>query len=65
VGHWSGRQPRLDAVAVAQRDLGVLLDSHAVDVGDVTLHVVEAGPVGGPPVLLLHGFPSSGTRGRA
>jgi epoxide hydrolase 4 len=57
VGHWSGNQPRLDAVSVAQRDLGVLLDSHSVDVGDVALHVVEAGPAGGPPVLLLHGFP--------
>lgn len=25
--------------------------------GEVELHVVEAGPVDGPPVLLLHGFP--------
>lgn len=28
-----------------------------VAVGDVRLHVVEAGPAGGPPVVLLHGFP--------
>jgi pimeloyl-ACP methyl ester carboxylesterase len=28
-----------------------------VSVGDVRLHVVEAGPAGGPPVVLLHGFP--------
>ncbi|HZD10319.1 MAG TPA: alpha/beta hydrolase, partial [Candidatus Binatia bacterium] len=28
-----------------------------VDVGGVTLHVVEAGPAAGPLVILLHGFP--------
>jgi pimeloyl-ACP methyl ester carboxylesterase len=57
IGHCSGSQPRLDAVAVAQSDLGVLLESRMVDVGAVSLHVVSAGPAGGPPVLLLHGFP--------
>ncbi|MEQ1508189.1 MAG: alpha/beta fold hydrolase, partial [Myxococcota bacterium] len=30
-----------------------------VDVGETTLHVVEAGPPDGPRVLLLHGFPES------
>jgi pimeloyl-ACP methyl ester carboxylesterase len=55
--HWTGNQPRLDAVAVAQRDTGIPLESSRVDVGDVTLHVVQAGPADGPPVLLLHGFP--------
>ena len=35
-----------------------------IDVGDVRLNVVEAGPEAGPPVLFLHGFPetSSGWR---
>jgi epoxide hydrolase 4 len=26
-------------------------------VGALDLHVVEAGPPGGPPAILLHGFP--------
>lgn len=36
---------------------GTLVRSHCVAVGDVSLHVVEAGPQDGPPVILLHGFP--------
>lgn len=28
-----------------------------VPVGDLSLHVVEAGPADGPPIILLHGFP--------
>ena len=31
--------------------------STAIDVGDVTLHTVVAGPDDGEPVVLLHGFP--------
>lgn len=57
VGHWSGNQPTRDAVAAAQAELGIDLESRRVDVGDVTLHVVFAGPEDGPPVVLLHGFP--------
>jgi len=30
---------------------------HHLNVGDVTLHVVEAGPEDGPLAILLHGFP--------
>jgi pimeloyl-ACP methyl ester carboxylesterase len=57
LGHWSGSQPRLDAVAVAQRETGVAFEASRVDVGDVSLHVVQAGPADGPPIVLLHGFP--------
>ena len=38
-------------------DLAVDVENEFVDVGDVTLHTVVAGPEDGPPVMLLHGFP--------
>jgi len=57
LGHCSGNQPRLDAVEAARRELGVELDARRVDVGDVELFVVRAGPADGPPIVLLHGFP--------
>jgi len=56
-GHLSGRQPRLDAVEAARRELGIPLEAGRIDVGEVSLFVVRAGPAEGPPVLLLHGFP--------
>ena len=28
-----------------------------IDAGGISLHIAEAGPAGGPVVLLLHGFP--------
>jgi len=36
---------------------GVPGESRAIDVGDVRLHVVEAGPEDGKLLVLLHGFP--------
>ena len=57
LGHWSGNQPRLDAVDAARRELGIELDARRVPVGDIELFVVRAGPPDGPPVVLLHGFP--------
>jgi pimeloyl-ACP methyl ester carboxylesterase len=57
LGYASGSQPRRDAVAAAEKELGIDLESRRVDLGDVTLHVVMAGPANGPPVILLHGFP--------
>ena len=57
VGHCSGNQPRLDAVEAARRELGIEIDARRVDVGDVDLFVVRAGPPDGPPIVLLHGFP--------
>jgi len=55
--HVSGRQPRRDAVKLARRELGIPLAARRVDVGEVSLHVVEAGPADGATVVLLHGFP--------
>jgi len=56
-GHLSGNQPVRDALVAAEREHGMKLESRRVDVGDVTLFVVLAGPPSGPPVVLLHGFP--------
>ena len=53
----SGRQPPRDAVAAAEHDLEIELEVSRVDVGDVELFIVQAGPRDGLPVLLLHGFP--------
>jgi len=57
LGDYSGNEPRLDAVAAARQATGLDLESKSVDVGQVNLHVVEAGPKDGPPIVLLHGFP--------
>jgi pimeloyl-ACP methyl ester carboxylesterase len=57
LGHWSGNQPERDARAAASEELGLAFEGSFVDVGEVSLHVVFAGPEDGPPVLLLHGFP--------
>lgn len=57
VGHISGNQPIRDAVKSAQQDLGVQFESRMIDVGEVSLHVVFAGPADGDPVIFLHGYP--------
>lgn len=57
VGYRSGSQPKRDATAAARTELGIAFEDQFVDVGDVQLHVVTAGPDDGAPVLLLHGFP--------
>lgn len=57
LGHCSGNEPRLDAVAAARQQLGIELEAGRVDVGEVELFVVQAGPKDGAPVVLLHGFP--------
>ncbi|MBK9123255.1 MAG: alpha/beta hydrolase [Chloroflexi bacterium] len=36
---------------------GVQIEHHRVNVNDVALHVITAGPDDGEPVVLLHGFP--------
>ncbi|MFC6824492.1 alpha/beta fold hydrolase [Halopelagius fulvigenes] len=45
------------ADGVTPEKVGVDAESRMVDVGDVNLHVVLAGPEDGAPVVLLHGFP--------
>ena len=34
-----------------------LLEHSLVQVGDIRLHIVQSGPISGPVVILLHGFP--------
>jgi pimeloyl-ACP methyl ester carboxylesterase len=57
LGHVSGSQPDRDALQAAREELRLPLERRFVDVGEVELHVVLAGPADGPPVVLLHGFP--------
>ena len=47
--------PALAALAAEHPAAG--LRARFVEAGGRRLHVVEAGPADGPPVLLLHGFP--------
>jgi len=47
--------PALDALAAEHPELE--LRERRVEAAGVGLHLVEAGPEAGPPVLLLHGFP--------
>lgn len=56
-GQISGNQPERNAVAAAEKQLNIELESRMVSVGDVSLHVVLAGPADGEPVILLHGYP--------
>lgn len=56
-GHLSGNQPERDSVAAARAETGIGFEARFVDVGEVELHVVSAGPEEGAPVVLLHGFP--------
>lgn len=57
VGQISGNQPKRDAVAAAEQEMNIALESRMVSVGDISLHVVFAGPADGKPVILLHGYP--------
>jgi len=56
-GQISGNQPERDAVAAAEETLNVKIESRMVSVGQISLHVVLAGPTDGEPVILLHGYP--------
>jgi len=56
-GWRSGDQAPIDVVAQAREALGIPLESGFFETNGIRLHVVQAGPPDGPPVLLLHGFP--------
>jgi len=57
VAKLSGRQQPIDIVAVTAKHHGIDLESQVVAVNGIRLHVVQAGPRDGAPVLLLHGYP--------
>lgn len=56
-GWRSGDVAPIDVVSEARTALGIPLESSLVATNGIRLHVVQAGPADGPPVLLLHGFP--------
>ncbi|MFT5571486.1 MAG: pimeloyl-ACP methyl ester carboxylesterase [Cryomorphaceae bacterium] len=47
----------IDEVALAEQEIGLILDSQLIALDDSALHVVFAGPSDGEPVILIHGFP--------
>ncbi len=57
VSHFSGVQIPIDIVALTAARDGVPLESSMIEAHGIRLHVVQAGPVDGPPVVLLHGYP--------
>lgn len=57
VGYRSGDQATIDVVARAEAELGIELESSMVPANGIRLHVIQAGPADGPPVILLHGYP--------
>lgn len=47
-------------VTMPALDGSVALEHRYIDLGDgVTIHVADAGPAEGPPVMLVHGFPEN------
>lgn len=56
-GWRSGDEAPIDVVAEARAALGIPLESALIESNGIRLHVVQAGPAQGPPVVLLHGFP--------
>jgi pimeloyl-ACP methyl ester carboxylesterase len=56
-GWYSGSRAPIDEIAIAQDRTGLDLTPLEMHKGDLVLSAVFAGPVDGPPVILLHGFP--------
>ncbi len=57
IGLLSGRHDPIDVVGATARRDGIELDSQLIPTNGIRLHVVQAGPKDGPPVVLLHGYP--------
>lgn len=53
----TGGESQLDEVSLAEKEIGISLDSQLIEANDIKLHVVFAGPADGEPVILIHGFP--------
>jgi pimeloyl-ACP methyl ester carboxylesterase len=53
----TGGNNDVDEIKAAQKEIGMLLDSRMLDIGEIELHAVFAGPKDGEPVILIHGFP--------
>ena len=52
-----GGNSDFDEISLAEQETGLVMDSRVVDLGDIKLHAVFAGPRDGEPVILIHGFP--------
>ena len=49
----SGEREPVNELALAEAELGIDLESHRIPAGDVTLHVVAAGPAARLPGVLV------------
>jgi pimeloyl-ACP methyl ester carboxylesterase len=56
-GWRSGEQAPIDVFGQTRAKLGIPLEAGMIETNGIRLHVVQAGPRDGAPVLLLHGFP--------
>jgi pimeloyl-ACP methyl ester carboxylesterase len=57
VAKLSGHQRPIDIEAATAKQHDLQLDSRMIETNGTRLHVVQAGPPDGPPVILLHGYP--------
>lgn len=57
IGYLSGNQPKHNAVAAVEQQFAIPLEKKRINVGEINLNVIFAGPKDGKPILLLHGYP--------